>query len=80
MTKTQSHAIIQSCTPILSADPTVKEDVMLDQQKITIIYCRLSVARLVLNNKRIEVREPNKIKLTLKEQIIMKLNKNGKEV
>ena len=29
-------------TPILSADPNVKEDVMTDQQKITILYCRLS--------------------------------------
>lgn len=43
MTMTQTHDIIPSCIPILSADPTVKEDAMLDQQKITIIYCRLSV-------------------------------------
>ena len=42
MTQTQIHATISSCTPILSADPTVKEDAMLDQQKITILYCRLS--------------------------------------
>ena len=42
MTQTQIHAIISPCTPILSADPTVKEDAMLDQQKITILYCRLS--------------------------------------
>ncbi len=42
MTKTQSHDIIPPCTPILSADPNVKEDIM-DQQKITILYCRLSV-------------------------------------
>ena len=42
MTQTQIHATISPCTPILSADPTVKEDVMLDQQKITILYCRLS--------------------------------------
>ena len=42
MTQTQIHATISSCTPILSADPTVKEDEMLDQQKITILYCRLS--------------------------------------
>ena len=42
MTQTQIHAIISPCTPILSADPTVKEDAMLDQQKIAILYCRLS--------------------------------------
>ena len=42
MTETQFHATISSSTPILSADPTVKEDAMLDQQKITILYCRLS--------------------------------------
>ena len=42
MTQTQIHATISPCTPILSADPTVKEDDMLDQQKITIPYCRLS--------------------------------------
>ena len=42
MTQTQIHATITPCTPILSADPTVKEDAMLDQQKITILYCRLS--------------------------------------
>ncbi len=41
MTKTQMHDIIPVCTPILSADPDVKEDIM-DQQKITILYCRLS--------------------------------------
>lgn len=38
MIKTQSYDIIQSCTPILSADQQPKEDIMLDQQKITIIY------------------------------------------
>ena len=42
MTNTQKHGTIQSCTPILSADPDVKEDVFMDQQKITILYCRLS--------------------------------------
>ena len=42
MTQTLIHATISPCTPILSADPTVKEDAMLDQQKITILYCRLS--------------------------------------
>ena len=43
MTETQKHDIIPVCTPILSADQQPKEDIMLDQQKITIIYCRLSV-------------------------------------
>ena len=42
MTQTQNYDNILLCTPILSADPTVKEDAMLDQQKITILYCRLS--------------------------------------
>ncbi len=42
MTQTQIHATISSCTPILLAGPTIKEDAMLDQQKITILYCRLS--------------------------------------
>ena len=43
MTKAQNRDMITPCTPILSADPSVKEDAMLDQQKITILYCRLSV-------------------------------------
>ena len=42
MTVTQNYGKIISSTPILSADPNVKEDVMTDQQKITILYCRLS--------------------------------------
>ena len=42
MTATQNYGIININTPILSADPNVKEDVMTDQQKITILYCRLS--------------------------------------
>ena len=42
MTVTQSYDNIIPSTPILSADPNVKEDVMTDQQKITILYCRLS--------------------------------------
>lgn len=41
MTNPQAHDIIPVCTPILSADPDVKEDIM-DQQKIAILYCRLS--------------------------------------
>lgn len=61
MTKTQSHAIIQSCTPILSADPTVKEDAMLDQQKITIIYCRLSVEDIKEDSKGGRADESNSI-------------------
>ena len=42
MTVTQNYGNIILSTPILSADPNVKEDVMRDQQKITILYCRLS--------------------------------------
>ena len=42
MTVTQNYGNIISSTPILSAAPNVKEDVMRDQQKITILYCRLS--------------------------------------
>jgi len=42
MTTTQNYGTINISTPILSADPNVKEDVMTDQQKITILYCRLS--------------------------------------
>ena len=42
MAVAQNYGKIISSTPILSADPNVKEDVMTDQQKITILYCRLS--------------------------------------
>ena len=42
MTVTQNYGNIIPSTPILPADPNVKEDVMTDQQKITILYCRLS--------------------------------------
>ena len=42
MTATQHYGNMEISTPILSADPNVKEDVMTDQQKITILYCRLS--------------------------------------
>lgn len=42
MIVTQNYGNIIPGTPILSADPNVKEDVMTDQQKITILYCRLS--------------------------------------
>lgn len=42
MTATQKHDIIPICTTVLSADQPPKEDIMLDQQKNTILYCRLS--------------------------------------
>ena len=42
MTATQNYGNIISSTPILSADPNVKEDVMRGSAKITILYCRLS--------------------------------------
>ena len=42
MAVAQNYGKIISSTPILSADPNVKEDVMTDQQKITILYCCLS--------------------------------------
>lgn len=42
MTNEESYVNNKTCTPILSADPSVKEDAMTDQQKITILYCRLS--------------------------------------
>lgn len=41
MTNEKSYDIMPSYTPILPAEPDVKEDIM-DQQKITILYCRLS--------------------------------------
>ena len=42
MTKPQSYGNIISYEPKSSADQPVKEENMLDQQKITILYCRLS--------------------------------------
>ena len=42
MTVTQNYDNIIPNIPILSADPNVKENVMTDQQKIAILYCRLS--------------------------------------
>ena len=42
MTATQSYVNINPCTTVLSADQPPKEETMLDQQKITILYCRLS--------------------------------------
>lgn len=41
-TKREDHAIIEPCTAVLSADPQKKGDNNVDQQKITILYCRLS--------------------------------------
>jgi len=43
MTKPQCYGNMNSYEPKSSADQPVKEDNMLDQQKITILYCRLSV-------------------------------------
>jgi len=42
MTAPQSYVNMKPCTAKSSAEPDAKEDVMLDQQKITILYCRLS--------------------------------------
>ena len=42
MTATQSYVNMNSCTTVLSADQQQEEETMLDQQKITILYCRLS--------------------------------------
>ena len=61
MTQTQIHDNINICTPILSADPTEKEDAMLDQQKITIIYCRLSVEDIKEDAKGNKEDESNSI-------------------
>ena len=46
-TKREDHAIIEPCTTVLSADPHKKGDNNVDQQKITILYCRLSNEDLV---------------------------------
>lgn len=42
MTSVDKRVIIDPCTTILSAEPLSKEDKSMDQQKITILYCRLS--------------------------------------
>jgi len=42
VTEQKSYVNIEPSTEILKADPNMKEDVMTDQQKITILYCRLS--------------------------------------
>ena len=41
-TKRKNHAIIKPYTTVLSADPHKRGDSNVDQQKITILYCRLS--------------------------------------
>jgi len=41
-TKQLDHATMEPCTTVLSADPHKKGDNNVDQQKITILYCRLS--------------------------------------
>ncbi len=47
LTKQPDHATMESCTTVLSADPQKKGDNNVDQQKITILYCRLSNEDLV---------------------------------
>ena len=42
MTNEESYGNMMSCTTGLSADPLPKEDSLMDQQKITTLYCRLS--------------------------------------
>jgi hypothetical protein len=42
MTNAKRCGNIDPCTTVLSADPLSKEDRSMDQQKITILYCRLS--------------------------------------
>ena len=46
-TKREDHATMEPCTTVLSADPHKKGDNNVDQQKITILYCRLSNEDLV---------------------------------
>jgi len=41
-TKLADHVTMEPCTTVLSADPHKKGDNNVDQQKITILYCRLS--------------------------------------
>ena len=51
MTETKSYVNIEPCTTVLSADQQPKEEIMLDQQKVTIIYCRLSVEDIKEDSK-----------------------------
>lgn len=46
-TKRLDHVTMEPCTTVLSADPHKKGDNNVDQQKITILYCRLSNEDLV---------------------------------
>ena len=46
-TKQLDHATMEPCTTVLSADPHKKGENGVDQQKITILYCRLSNEDLV---------------------------------
>ena len=46
-TKQLDHVTMEPCTTVLSADPQKKGDNNVDQQKITILYCRLSNEDLV---------------------------------
>ena len=46
-TKQLDHATMEPCTTVLSADPQKKGEDNVDQQKITILYCRLSNEDLV---------------------------------
>lgn len=41
-TKREDHVTMEPCTTVLSADPQKKGEDNVDQQKITILYCRLS--------------------------------------
>ena len=42
MTNGKSYVNMEPCTTVLSADPHMKGEDNVDQQKITILYCRLS--------------------------------------
>ena len=42
LTNRESYVNMEPCTTVLSADQPPKEETMLDQQKITVLYCRLS--------------------------------------
>ena len=61
LTNEKSYVNIDPCTTVLSADQQPKEDIMLDQQKITIIYCRLSVEDIKEDSKGGKADESNSI-------------------
>ena len=42
MTNVKCYGNMEPCTTVLSADPHKKGENDVDQQKITILYCRLS--------------------------------------